>query len=327
MRGNHKTAGYANESLRFVQLSDLHLSSINHPNPLRLLNKRMLGYLSWRRKRRFTHQTWIIDKAIEQIKQLNADHYAITGDLTHIGLRDEFEQAAKWLRSVADPEDITVVPGNHDLYVNERWQRSFLLWQPYLYDQDANITHENINPNNARQTLDQLYPVVRIRKNVAFIGLSSVHAAPWLRATGLLAKQQLARLQTLLSNQSLDEFCKIILIHHPVTLTHTPRRKSLINYAALNAILKEHPVQLILHGHGHCTCADSLPCNRQYRIPVIGMASSSSVNQSKNYQAEFLVFDICQKSAYWQIDQQSYKLNMHSKQFAAQPKQTRQLPV
>ena len=327
MRKNHKTAEYANESLRFVQLSDLHLSSIQRPNPLRLLNKRILGYLSWQRKRRFSHQTWIIDKAIEQIKQLNVDHYAITGDLTHIGLKDEFNQVAQWLRSVAGPEDITVIPGNHDLYINERWQRSFLLWQPYLYDQGAHINAKNINPNNALQTLDQLYPVVRIRKNVAFICLSSVYAAPWWRATGWLAKPQLARLQTLLSNKSLDQFCKIILIHHPVTLTYTSKRKSLINCCELNAILKAYPVQLILHGHGHYSCTDSLACNNRQQIPIIGMASSSSANQSKNYQAEFLVFDITQKSSYWQIDQQRYKLNMRGKQFVAQAKQTLQLPI
>ena len=67
-----------------MQLSDLHLSSIQTPNPIRLLNKRILGYLSWLRKRRHTHQRWVVDLAIGEIHQLEVDHYAITGDLTHI---------------------------------------------------------------------------------------------------------------------------------------------------------------------------------------------------------------------------------------------------
>ena len=324
MDETHKNGAHANESLRFVQLSDLHLSSINQPNPLRLMNKRILGYLSWRRKRRFTHQTWIIDTAIEKIKQLDVDHYAITGDLTHIGLKEEFEQVAQWLSSVAGPEDITVIPGNHDLYVNEQWQRSFALWKSYLYDE--NNSNENINTNNALQKLNQLYPVVRIRKNVAFICLSSVFAAPWFRATGFVAEQQLSRLQNLLSSKTLDKFCKILLIHHPVSLTHTARRKSLINHAELNNILKEYPVQLILHGHGHNSSLDSLICTNKNETPVIGIASSSSTSQSENHRAEFLVFDVKQIDSGWEINKQSHKLDINSKRFVSETKESLHLP-
>ena len=42
-------------SQTFAQISDPHLSTLEDVNPRELFNKRALGYLSWRRKRRFEH--------------------------------------------------------------------------------------------------------------------------------------------------------------------------------------------------------------------------------------------------------------------------------
>ena len=314
MSESNKNAGHANESFRFVQLSDLHLSSIGVPNPLYLMNKRALGYLSWLKKRRFTHQRWILDCALSDIKQLNVDHYAITGDLTHIGLKHEFTQVASWLSDVGEPENVTIIPGNHDLYVNEHWNRSFLFWQDYMLGD--NMTAKAIKENNdALNNLNALYPIVRIRKHVAFIALSSVFNAPWFRATGKISDAQLNRLKTLLSNGQLDDYCKVLLIHHPITLSNTPARKSLLNHSMLTAILNEHPVQVILHGHGHHSNMDTLICNKDIHTPVIGMSSTSSTSQSEKYKAEFLLFDIHKTHSHWNMQLQHHTLNLQKNSF------------
>ena len=318
MNESSQTVGHANESFRFVQLSDLHLSSIDKLNPFYLLNKRILGYLSWLRKRRHTHQRWILDLAIEEIRQLNVDHYAITGDLTHIGLKNEFKQACQWLNSVASTDEITLIPGNHDLYVNEQWDRSFALWENYMLGDDQ-TRHES--SERALTQLNQLYPVVRIRKHVAFIGLSSVFDAPWFRATGKINTQQLDRLETLLNSKALADYCKVILIHHPLTMTHTPARKCLLNRNELTGLLQQFPVELVLHGHGHNSCYDSINCTGNNEIPIIGMSSSSSINQTKNYQAEFLLFDISKTMQGWLIKKQSYTFDKHLKKFIATAQQ------
>ena len=312
MNESSKTGGHANESFRFVQLSDLHLSTIHRPNPSQLLNKRILGYLSWLRKRRYTHQRWILDLAIEEIRQLNVDHYAITGDLTHIGLKSEFKQVVSWLQSIAAPDDITLIPGNHDLYVNEQWQRSFALWEQYMLGDNKNL---EASSNQALTQLNHIYPIVRIRKHVAFIGLSSVFDAPWFRATGKIHLDQLNRLEALLSSQALDNYCKVLLVHHPLTMTHTPARKCLLNREELTSLLKQHTVDLVLHGHGHNSCLDSLEHSNNHKTPIIGMSSSSSVHQSENYKAEFLLFDINKTTEGWNINKQSYKLDMELKKF------------
>ena len=320
MNESHQTGGHANESLRFVQLSDLHLSSIELSNPLLLINKRMLGYLSWLRKRRHIHQRWVLELATSTLHQLEADHYAITGDLTHIGLKHEFIQVKEWLDKLGHANVVTVIPGNHDLYVNEKWERSFKLWEPYLlgdkHIEDTQLDNKNeTQSDNALTRLNQIYPIVRYRKHVAFIGMNSVFDAPWFRATGQLHKQQLSRLQTILSQADLKKFCKVLLIHHPITLTHTPRRKCLLNHEALTSLLKNFPVDIVLHGHGHHSCLDEITSNNKFNIPVIGMSSSSSISQTQNYQAEFLLFDVKQNNNHWEISKQNHTLDINSRKF------------
>ncbi len=314
MNESSETSEHANESFRFVQLSDLHLSYIQSPNPLRLLNKRILGYLSWLRKRRHTHQRWILDLAIEKIHRLKVDHYVITGDLTHIGLKSEFEQVSLWLNSVATANEITLIPGNHDLYVDEQWERSFALWENYMLGDDQKRYPTS---NQALTQLNQIYPIVRIRKHVAFIGLSSAFNAPWFRATGKVNEQQLIRLQKLLSSEALDNYCKVLLVHHPLTMTHTPARKCLLNRDKLTTLLKQHPVDLVLHGHGHNSCYDSIDCTDNNEIPIIGMSSTSSTSQKSSYKAEFLLFDVINKKHGWAINKQSYTLDINQKKFIA----------
>ncbi len=314
MNETTKNAGHANESFRFVQLSDLHLTDIGFPNPLRLMNKRILGYLSWLKKRRHNHQQWILDCALNNINQLGVEHYAMTGDFTHIGLQHEFSQVASWLSRVGSPHDVTIIPGNHDLYINERWNRSFALWEQYMVGDNMPISTANGNVD-ALQQLNALYPIVRIRKHVAFIALSSIHAAPWFRATGKISLDQLQRLKAILQSQELDHYCKVILIHHPISLSNTAARKSLLNHSMLSELLQDNPVQLILHGHGHSTNLEVLDSKNGFQIPVIGMSSSSSMNQLDKYKAEFIVFDIQKSHTHWQIQSQNHTLDLNQQTF------------
>lgn len=314
MNESSQGGGHANESFRFVQLSDLHLSSIGLPNPFNLLNKRILGYLSWLRKRRHTHQRWVLDLALRTIQELEIDHFAITGDLTHIGLKHEFIQAREWLELLSDPFNITVIPGNHDLYVNEKWDCSFKYWENYLLDNDES-KHRQFESEDALTRLNQIYPVTRVRNNTVFIAINSVFDAPWFRATGHIHERQLSRLKHLLNQEELQKYCKVLLIHHPVTLTDTPKRKSLLNYEFFNAFLQQHPVDLILHGHGHHSSTDNISINTNKQIPVIGMSSSSSISQEHGYQAEFLIFEVKKNHDAWNINKQSYTLDINEHRF------------
>ena len=309
-----KNSGHANQSYRFVQLSDLHLSSPGLPNPYRLFNKRILGYLSWLKKRKFIHKRSILDCAMDEVANLNTDHLVITGDLLHIGLRNEFEQSVKWLARYDPPSDITIIPGNHDLYVKEKWSRSFNYWQEFMIgDNDPGL--ENIDNDNALDKLNILYPIVRIREQVAFIGISSVFESPWFRATGLICREQLDRLEAILNDPAYKHYCKVLLVHHPVTLTYTKRRKCLINHKELTDLVAQSPVNLILHGHEHKTSVEYISSTRNINIPVVGIASSSSASASDIARAEFALYKILRSDSAWNIEMDSYKFNINNSKF------------
>ena len=106
-----------NSSFRFAHISDLHLTSLEDVKVSDLLNKRALGYLSWRLRRRREHAPEVLTALLRDLRQLTLDHIVITGDLTHVGLPSEFQQARQWLEALGAPTDVTVVPGNHDAYV------------------------------------------------------------------------------------------------------------------------------------------------------------------------------------------------------------------
>ena len=89
---------------RFAQISDPHLSSLETVNATDLLNKRALGYLSWRRKRRFEHRVEVLQALQGDLDLDELDQLLITGDLTHIGLPSEFRQASQWLRGLGSPQ-------------------------------------------------------------------------------------------------------------------------------------------------------------------------------------------------------------------------------
>ena len=303
---------HANKSYRFVQLSDLHLSNIGTPNPIKLANKRILGYLSWLKRKRTSHQKWILDCALESIKQLDINYHLITGDLTHIGLEHEFIECRQWLNKLSTVENMIVIPGNHDLYVDTKWNQSFAYWEDLMCD-DPNLLPK-IRQKTAGQKLDQIYPQVRIRENIAFIALSSIYPAPWFKATGRINEQQMMRLKFVLKDPALTSYFKVLLLHHPITMTHTTKRKCLVNSDQLRNLLQQYPVQIVLHGHGHTSTIDYLE-NSDTRIPVVGMASTSCTSEKQNQRAEYKLFEITQQKNKFSLTMQNHIFDHQQKQF------------
>ena len=46
-----------------------------------------------------------------------ADHVVVTGDITNMALESEYRDARSLLDEVARRVEVTVVPGNHDIYL------------------------------------------------------------------------------------------------------------------------------------------------------------------------------------------------------------------
>ncbi len=83
-----------------AHLSDPHLAGWSVDRPAALANKRITGWLSWRLNRHKIHLARVLDLMQADMAEQPIDHVAVTGDLVNISLPQEFEGAARWLRTL-----------------------------------------------------------------------------------------------------------------------------------------------------------------------------------------------------------------------------------
>ena len=78
------------DSLLFAQLSDPHLTTLEHVAWHDLINKRVLGYLSWRRRRRNEHRSEVLDALQQDLRRADIEPFAwvINQSLTPLDVRD-----------------------------------------------------------------------------------------------------------------------------------------------------------------------------------------------------------------------------------------------
>ena len=296
----------SNDDFVLAHLSDLHLSSLRGVRPRELMDKRILGYLSWRHRRRREHRSDVLDVLRADLHSKHPDHIAVTGDLTHIGLPQEFREAAEWLAKLGAPEDVTVVPGNHDAYVHEPWQRTFAQWSPYMRGDDERAG------NSSEAGVE--FPSLRVRRHVAMIGLSTaLPSAPFL-ATGRLGERQLARLDRLLAETAAAGLFRIVLLHHPPG-RHTVRwRKALRDGAALRDILARRGAELTLHGHAHLSAATFLD-HEHARNLAIGVPSASAIGKHADRHATYHLYRIRREGERWLLRVAVRAYSLHDRRF------------
>jgi 3',5'-cyclic AMP phosphodiesterase CpdA len=239
-----------------AHLSDLHIAS--SPRPAELAGKRGLGFINWKRKRKYIHRPEALAALTRDLQAYGADHIAVTGDLVNFSLAAEYARALAWLQTLGAPRDVTVVPGNHDTYVRGTASAPAACWGDYMRGDDGL----------------QRFPFVRRRAAVALIGLSSALPTGLLMATGRLGDSQLSRLAQAL--QQTRGLFRVVLIHHPPQ--SPPRRylRRLTDAADLRRVLAAHGAELLLHGHDHRRALIWLDGPKATKIPAIGVASASA---------------------------------------------------
>jgi 3',5'-cyclic AMP phosphodiesterase CpdA len=271
--------------LTFAHLSDPHLSS---PAPVRLadlLGKRALGYLSWRLGRRRRHRPEVLAALVADLRAAGADHVVVTGDLTHLGLPQELEQARRWLDTLAPAAAVSVVPGNHDVYARGAGAHTLAGWAPYF------VSDEGGAPS---------FPSVRVREPAVFVGLSSARPSGPLLAIGEIGARQLERLARVLSDARRRGLARIVLLHHPPLAETTGWRKRLVDGARLRAVLQAEGVELVLHGHTHRASTGSLPTATGL-APVIGVPSASSIGPGPGRRARYHLYRLAREGDGFQV--------------------------
>jgi 3',5'-cyclic AMP phosphodiesterase CpdA len=277
-----------------AHLTDLHLGPLPRAESWRdFLGKRMIGAISWHRRRRFRHDPAISLAMAEDIKAADPDHVALTGDLVNIALPAEFILAAKWLKDFGKADWITVVPGNHDAYVTLPWVNGAGLWADYMTG--------DMNVPGARQegNIAAVFPFVRQRKNIALIGVSSAVPQAYHRAGGRLGRVQLDHLAEILSDLRQRGYYRVLLIHHPPLPGLTPRPRALEDAAELKAVLEAEGAELVLHGHNHHHSRVKLS-SRHGSVEVIGLPSASTPIKTSDDPAAWALYRIRRQDGAWQ---------------------------
>jgi 3',5'-cyclic AMP phosphodiesterase CpdA len=264
-----------------AHLSDPHLAPLPASHAGELAGKRVLGYLNWLRKRRAIHRADVLDSIVRDLTAQKFDHLAVTGDLVNIALAAEFRPARTWLEHLGAPDHVTLVPGNHDLYVRETAEQPQREWGAYMCGDEL-----------------ETFPFVRRRRNVALIGLSSaLPTAPFL-ATGRLGSDQLARLEEVLAVLGREGRFRVVLIHHPLVSKPSRYLKRLTDSAALRAVLKKHGAELILHGHDHKRSRVWID-GPHALIPMLGVPSASASPSGLDEPAGYSLIEIDGAQGAW----------------------------
>jgi 3',5'-cyclic AMP phosphodiesterase CpdA len=223
------------------------------------------------------------------LHELAPEHTVVTGDLTHISLPQEFRQAHAWLQTLGPAERVTVVPGNHDCYVPTEWAETLGLWQDYMRGDDA---------GDAAPAA--LFPLLRVRGPVAFIGLSTAVPSAPLMATGRIGAAQFERLEALLAALEGRDLLRVLLLHHPPVPGEEKWRKRLVDAPRLCALLARRPVDMVLHGHRHRALHSVIRIPGS-NIPVFGIPSASAMGIHSDYPSEYNEYEVQTGESSWQL--------------------------
>jgi len=276
---------------QFAQISDPHLSSLEGVRARDLLNKRALGYLSWTRRRRFEHSPEVLAALRRDLSQFELDQLLVTGDLTHVGLPMEFRQALDWLQELGQPNQVAVIPGNHDASVATPWQDTFALWRDYMAsDSGADDADSNAS----------LFPSLRVRGDLTFIGLTTGCPKPPLMATGTAGPAQLARLPALLDAAHNRQQFRVVYLHHSPVPGREKWRKRLTDAAEVQAIIAQHGAELVVNGHGHRAHYDEIASGHG-SVPVIAVPSASALGRHGNNVAGYNRYGVERCAEGWRL--------------------------
>ncbi|MCA9473176.1 MAG: metallophosphoesterase [Nitrospirales bacterium] len=282
----------------FAQLSDPHLTTLEGIDLGDLFNKRILGYLSWRKHRRREHRREVLNALIKDLRQKEPDHIVITGDLTHLGLPLEFRMVQEWLKDLGPASRVTVIPGNHETYVPTPWEETFAHWTPYLLSDEPK---RSASQNGSIEA----FPSVRLRGKAAFIGLSSAQPTFPFLATGRLDAAQLTKLQEILDQLGEQKLFRVVLVHHPPLAGMVSWRKSLTNVGELEDVLSRCGAELVLHGHAHRSMLSYLSRPTQC-IPVVGAPSASAVGKTSDRRACYHLFRMTEEQGAYDLVLNTY---------------------
>jgi 3',5'-cyclic AMP phosphodiesterase CpdA len=189
------------------------------------------------------------------------------------------------------------------------WEHGLLHLLPFMQG-DMRVPLTQDSPQIATP-----FPYVRLRRNVALIGVSTALPQPLHRASGQLGRTQLKSLAHLLSDLRERGYARVVMIHHPPLPGLASPRKALIDAAPLRDVLEAQGAELVLHGHNHEHMLNTLN-SRFGAVHVLGVPSASLVADQHHPLAAWNLYRIQRLAGKWQIDVSIRSYDAASRQVA-----------
>jgi 3',5'-cyclic-AMP phosphodiesterase len=183
-------------------------------------------------------------RALSYAKERHADHFVISGDLTEVGTISEFEEVARVIHEAKIcPDDVTLVPGNHDAYTaSDGWRRAI----------------EGPLAAFARASASRTRAGAKVvdRGPVAFLPIDSTRFQSIAWSGGIFTKAHAEAIERRAADPAFRDKALAIVLHHP---PFYPRGiasalawfDGLRGCAEVLELLRRHPRLQLLHGHLH----------------------------------------------------------------------------
>jgi 3',5'-cyclic AMP phosphodiesterase CpdA len=273
--------------VRVAHISDPHVLSPDGAGwRAILLNKRITGYLNLIRRRGRVHRRAYLEAVLERASR-EADHLVVTGDITNLAFESEFAGARSLLDEVARRIDVTVVPGNHDIYLPSVLRRRRF---PHHF---GHYLRSDL-PDLSLDLPTGRYPCVKLRGPVAIIALSSAVPRPPFVSSGYLGPEQLAAFEAALAHPEVSRRTPVVLVHHPPVDPRTrlgQRLDGLTDGAAFRRCLGVLSRGLVLFGHLHRRVRCRLP-TATGALDVVGASGAALDHPDRSVRAGLNWYDI-----------------------------------
>lgn len=262
-------------STLIAHITDIHLPPFpDNSKPGNI--KQFLGYLSWNKKRKYTHSEHVLKLLKDDLQTQNCDHFCVTGDQTNLGTEQEFKNASMWLQGLDASDKISVVPGNHDAYGKNYIELEKIYWSPWMLDKTSSQVG---------------LPFVRRAGNVALIGVSSaVKTAPFMADGRIIPAQYKAMEDMMACFEDHQDYYKIVMIHHPPLSGVTSWRRGLHGVKKFQEFLKKHDINMVLYGHLHRPLFHKMSYQNKDLL-FLGAGSASS-NGHKMRPAQYYLIQV-----------------------------------
>lgn len=222
--------------MRLAHLSDLHLLSDDARS-----RSWAAKFVSIHRPLDIAGRKTKFARALADTHARGAQHLVVSGDLTEVGAPAEFQVLADLLAdSPFAPEQITLVPGNHDAYTaRDGWKRAFA--GPLApYRKTSSTTPDRVDPVDLGSVILLPVDTTRYQSVASSFGVFTASTADALRVH--------------LRGTTESATPRVVVQHHPPF----PRKSAawqfidgLQGWQSLFDILLANPTLALLHGHLH----------------------------------------------------------------------------